>query len=147
MNIRQMLLNKTPMFNNWAEIEMFIGIDQLEDDVEDDQVFSVLARLSDILGFMPDSSHINPQAEQQYPDQQGTSIAYLHYTIGRRDYYITNRDHGSRQWRAFGMIDTGGLHGQMDFVCIRELLRAGALLDLDWQPRPLSSVKTRNCDF
>lgn len=125
-------------------LDSFVRMDQMllaESDTEltDDRVMDLLVRLADVIGFTPDCSCVDPAALDALAD----ATAYLHYSLHDRDWFITHRDRESQQWRAFGMIFEGGVR-QLDFICIYELLRAGASINLDWRPTPLGQIELKN---
>lgn len=79
-------------------------------------------------------------------EQEGIDdpVAHLHYFVGAADWYITERDiddDGVGQMQAFGLADLG--YGpELGYICLPELLAAGAELDLHWTPAPLSVVRS-----
>lgn len=70
------------------------------------------------------------------------AVAYLHYFTSSGDWYITERDSdedGEGQCQAFGLADLG-YGGELGYISIRELIKAGADLDLHFQPTTLESI-------
>jgi hypothetical protein len=89
-----------------------------------------------------------PQTYQQ--DGLGDqAIAHLHYFTAGTDVWITEKDMGSAddspeeaQWQAFGMVDMG--YGpETGYVCLPEILAAGAEIDLHWTPKTLAEIKAK----
>lgn len=138
------LLHGTPHDGMLDELMPFLNPLQIEIDDDIDEAVMRMQMVLDVIGFMPDCSAVD-MTHDVWTDGAGT--AFLHYRLGMADYYITHRDRDQQQRRAFGGIDTGGLHLHHDYISVYELLRAGAALDLEWVPRPLSQVKARNHDF
>lgn len=135
------MLERTKFQHNTAEIKPFLNLLQIIDHLDDEYVLRSLDRLIDVISFMPSSSIV------QHGEDLSNDIAYLHYSVGTTDYYITHRDRDTQQRNAFGAIDTGGMFMQMDYVSVHEILRAGAVLDFDWKPVPVKEIKTRSADF
>lgn len=86
---------------------------------------------------------INEMPKTYETDGQGDeAVAYLHYFIGNMDWYITEKDMEEDQFQAFGLADLG--YGQeLGYICIQELIDAGAELDLYFAPKKLKDIK--NC--
>lgn len=74
------------------------------------------------------------------------AIVYLHYFHGGADWYITERDSdpdGEGQVQAFGLADLYGDGGELGYISILELIRAGVELDLYWKPCTLAQVRAK----
>lgn len=66
------------------------------------------------------------------------AIVHIHYFMGACDWYITERDTSIEQHQAFGYADLGHGHGEMGYISIAEIIKAGAELDLHWTPKTLA---------
>lgn len=82
-------------------------------------------------------------------DQDGigdAAIVHLHYFRGNMDWFITERDvetpEEPGQHQAFGLADLG-YGGELGYISIVELIRAGVDFDLYWTPRTLGEVKAK----
>lgn len=67
------------------------------------------------------------------------AIAYLHYFKNGADFYITERDLSREQRQAFGWANLG-YGGELGYIPITELQRAGVELDLHFEPTRLGDV-------
>lgn len=80
-------------------------------------------------------------------DGQGDqAIAYLHYFSGGGDWYILEKDSDpdqTGQVQAFGLADPFGDGGELGYISILELRRAGVELDLHWTPAPLAEIRKK----
>jgi hypothetical protein len=72
--------------------------------------------------------------------QGGEAIVYLHYFVGGCDWYITEKDMEDDQVQAFGLANLG-YGGELGYINIQEITKAGAELDLHWTPKPLKEIK------
>ncbi len=78
-------------------------------------------------------------------------IVHLHYFAGgQANWYITEKDKGheddapgEEQMQAFGLADLFGDGGELGYIPIPEILRAGGELDFHWTPQPLSAVRKK----
>ena len=71
------------------------------------------------------------------------ACVYLHYFIGSGDWHITEKDSdpdGEGQIQAFGLANLG-YGAELGYINIVELVKAGAELDLYWNPRTLAEIK------
>jgi hypothetical protein len=71
------------------------------------------------------------------------AVVHLHYFAGACDWWITERDvnpDGEGQTQAFGLASLGH-EPELGYICIPELLEAGAELDLYWTPKTLKEVR------
>ena len=68
------------------------------------------------------------------------AVVYLHYFLGNMDWYITEKDMEVEQYQAFGLADLG-YGAELGYICIAELVEAGAELDLYFTPKTLREVK------
>jgi len=105
---------------------------QLEGE-EAEGIAEIVNRISDIVWAMPKTY------ETQW---QGTdALVYLHYFKGAYDAWIAERDIEPEQLQAFGMASFyGPEEAEFGYVCIAEILEAGAELDLYFDPRPISAI-------
>lgn len=75
------------------------------------------------------------------------AIVYLHYFTGSADWYITEKDVETTdepgQHQAFGLADLFGDGGELGYISILELVRAGVGFDLHWTPRTLAQVREK----
>ena len=82
-------------------------------------------------------------------EQEGNgsaAIVHLHYFKGDMDWFITEKDAETPdepgQHQAFGLADLG-YGGELGYISIVELVRAGVELDLYWKPRPLAEIQAK----
>lgn len=83
------------------------------------------------------------QAMPQTYDQDGlgkNAVAHLHYFIGGCDWHITEKDMLMDQRQAFGRADLG-YGGELGYISLMEITRAGAELDLYWTPKTLAELE------
>jgi len=76
-------------------------------------------------------------------DQDGkgdAAIAHLHYFIGGSDFYIIEKDVEGEVEQATGYASINGGDFELGYISIREIVEAGAELDLHWTPAPISQV-------
>ncbi len=86
--------------------------------------------LADQLAAMPVTYQTSKLGKQ--------AIVHLHYFLGGRvNAWITEKDKDGGTLQAFGKVDLFGDGGEVGYVCIDELLEAGAELDFHWTPKPL----------
>ena len=73
-------------------------------------------------------------------DGQGlNAVASLHYFTPAFDFYITEKDHtGNGTQQAFGLACAH--EREIGYISIRELVEAGAELDLYWTPQTLAAI-------
>ena len=84
------------------------------------------------------------QAMPKTYDQDGKgdqAVAHLHYFMGSGDWWITERDAEPAQHQAFGLADLYGDGGELGYISIVELIRAGVELDLHWTPKTLAEIR------
>ena len=93
--------------------------------------FDKLVELAGIIETMPVTYETDGQGDQ--------AIVYLHYFKAGFDFYITERDCENEQLQAFGKADLG-YGAELGYISIVETLRAGAELDLHWQPKKLGEI-------
>ncbi len=68
------------------------------------------------------------------------AVAHLHYFIGGCDAYITEKDIEGGVHQSYGIRDIG--YGfSAGYICITEMVEAGAQLDLHFTPAPLSTIR------
>lgn len=89
-----------------------------------------------------------PQTYEQ--DGKGDkATAYLHYFTAGMDWYITEKDMGSDgddapgQHQAFGLADLGHGEPETGYINLAEALKAGAELDLYFEPKTLGEIKAK----
>ena len=73
---------------------------------------------------------------------------HLHYFTAGADWYITEKDHGTYaadpeefQWQAFGLADLFNDGGELGYISLPEILKAGAELDLHWNLCTLAQLR------
>ncbi|MFA7399695.1 MAG: hypothetical protein WCZ98_04355 [Sideroxydans sp.] len=115
-------------------MEQMLMADVIDESKFSEVIMDRLTTLADHIGFMPDCSVIDPKEDVR------NDVAFLHYTLEETHWYITHRDSGKRQWTAHGLIYKGEGLSNRDDICVVEILRAGASIDLDWQPKPLRHI-------
>ena len=71
------------------------------------------------------------------------AIVYLHYFFGGCDWYITEKDVDGGVQQAFGYAVLFGdtQNAELGYICITEITRFGAELDLYFTPYPLAEIK------
>ena len=71
------------------------------------------------------------------------AVAHLHYFTSSYDFHITERDSdqdGEGQIQAFGFANLG--YGpELGYISIKEIIEAGAELDLHWKPITLAEIR------
>ena len=110
-----------------------------EDHVGPDLVMELLAKMADIIGFMPSSSAL----DLKNIDKDTLGTVYLHYIFEGADYYVTHRDRNPKQLKAFGMIVRSKGPVMFSFLNLVDLIKAGAQIKLDWQPKLVSEIRAR----
>jgi hypothetical protein len=127
-----------------ADLECFIDFQQMqmtsEDHIGPDLVMELLTKMADIIGFMPSSSAL----DLRNIDKETLGTAYLHYIFEGADYYVTHRDRNAKQLKAFGMIVRVRGPMMFSFIDIVDLIKAGAEIELDWEPKLATEIKLRN---
>ena len=105
---------------------------QLEGE-EAEGIAEIVNRISETIQTMPKTY------ESKW---QGTdALVYLHYFKGAYDSWIAERDMEPEQLQAFGLASFyGPEEAELGYVCIAEILEAGAELDLYFDPHPISSI-------
>jgi hypothetical protein len=82
------------------------------------------------------------EAMPQTYEQDGLglrAIAYLHYFTPAFDFYITEKDRtGDGTQQAFGLACAH--EREIGYISIRQLVEAGAELDLYWTPKTLAAI-------
>ncbi|MDD5056568.1 MAG: hypothetical protein PHQ60_02245 [Sideroxydans sp.] len=91
-------------------------------------MYAKLVELANIVETMPKTYETDGQDD---PD------VYLHYFLGGMNWHITERDMMPEQLQAFGRADLG-YGGELGYISIVEITKAGAEIDLHWQKKPLS---------
>ena len=72
-------------------------------------------------------------------DGQGLkAVAHLHYFTPAFDFYITEKDRSGGTQQAFGLACAH--EREIGYINIRELVEAGAELDLHWTPKTLADI-------
>lgn len=90
-----------------------------------------LVELAQIVETMPTTYETDGQGDN--------AIAFLHYFTPAGDFYITERDQEEEQLQAFGLACI--YEDELGYISIKELIEAGAELDLYWTPKTLGMVK------
>ena len=117
-----------------AKLKGFIGHSQLAVigeicySEERGYMYVKLAELAGVVATMPKTYET---------DGQHDPVVYLHYFMGGMDWHITERDMLPEQLQAFGKANLG-YGGELGYISIDEITKAGAEIDLHWQPKPLS---------
>jgi hypothetical protein len=91
-----------------------------------------IAELSKRIADMPKTYEQDGKGDQ--------AIAYLHYFRGSGDWYITEKDMEDGVTQAFGLADLGQ-GGELGYISITELVKAGVELDLHFEPKTLAAIK------
>ena len=72
-------------------------------------------------------------------DGQGLkAVAVLHYFTPAFDFYITEKDRSGGTQQAFGLAIAP--ERELGYISIRQLVEAGAELDLYWTPKTLTEI-------
>ncbi len=72
-------------------------------------------------------------------DGQGLkAVAHLHYFTPAFDFYITEKDRAGGTQQAFGLACAH--ERELGYINIRQLVEAGAELDLYWTPKTLAEI-------
>lgn len=76
-------------------------------------------------------------------DGQEDKTAYLHYFVGSHDWYIVEKDmEEEEQIQAFGFVKSHNCpEGELGYVDITSVTKAGGELDLYFTPKKLSECK------
>jgi hypothetical protein len=90
-----------------------------------------LVELAGIVDSMPTTYQTDGQGD--------AATVHLHYFTSDYDFYITERDCEEEQLQAFGLACIW--EEELGYISIKELVDAGAELDLYWEPKTLSQVK------
>lgn len=79
----------------------------------------------------------------QQENQGSDAIVYLHYFLGPLDWYVTEKDIDGGVLQAFGYTLMHGdtSEGALGYICIEEITRMGAEIDLHWTPKRLGDVQ------
>ena len=91
-----------------------------------------LVELAELVGSMPVTYETDGQGDQ--------AVAHLHYFTSDCDWYVIERDCEEEQLQAFGLACIWDQ--ELGYICIQELIEAGAELDLYWSPKTLGQVKS-----
>lgn len=91
-----------------------------------------LVELAQIVETMP--------ATYETDGQGDNAVAFLHYFTPAGDFYIIERDQEDVQMQAFGLACS--YEEELGYISIKELVEAGAELDMYWTPKTLGLVKT-----
>lgn len=97
-------------------------------------MFDKLAALVDTISIMPQT--------YQTDGQGSAAVVFLHYFVKNCDFYITEKDMEAEQLQAFGLADLG-YGGELGYISLKEILAAGAELDLCFEPATLGEIKRR----
>ena len=69
------------------------------------------------------------------------TIAYLHYFTANADFYITEKDIEDGITQVFGLVAFVCDYPEMGYISIEEVIRAGAEVDLYFEPKTLGEVR------
>lgn len=114
----------------------------------DDAVFFIdkMLELAALIEKMP----------QTYESSEGgqrsgsPALAHLHYFVGSCDWYILEKDKGTRddkkngtppQSQAYGWVNLGDrTSAEYGYISLPEILENGAELDFHWDPKPMQTI-------
>lgn len=96
-------------------------------------MFDKLSGLVDTIATMPKTYETDGQGSD--------AVAFLHYFARDCDWYITEKDMEAEQLQAFGLCCIW--EGELGYVSIKEIIEAGAELDLYFEPITLKEIKRR----
>ena len=111
---------------------------QLKREAEDNWLWCEVLRLCSRILTMPKTYQTDGQGDD--------AVAMLHYSLNGSDWWVTERDVIlNEQIQAFGFVCLSGRYrgAELGHINIRELVEAGAQLDLYWEREPLSAIKER----
>lgn len=97
---------------------------------EGQHLFNKVVEMERLIRTMPKTYEQDGAGEE--------AIAHLHYFLNGFDWYITERDMEREQLQAFGLACMG--EKEMGYINIVELVRNGAELDLNFEPRSLKNI-------
>ncbi len=115
----------------------FIGSSQLQaigqlcQGKEHQFFFNKMVEMANVITSMPVTYETDGQGDQ--------AVVQLHYFTSDCDWYITERDCMDEQLQAFGLACIW--EEEVGYISIKELVEAGAELDLHWTPKTLGQVK------
>lgn len=69
------------------------------------------------------------------------AIAYLHYFTANTDFYITEKDIKDGITQAFGLVSLVSDCPKIEYISIEEVIKAGAEIDLHFEPKTLGEIK------
>lgn len=81
-------------------------------------------------------------------DKGDQATAHLHYFVGGCDWYITEKDvdGGVQQAYGYAIINGDDEMAECGYICIEEITRCGAELDLHFTPCTLAEIKTKRAE-
>ena len=91
-----------------------------------------MVEMADIIDTMPCTYETDGMGDQ--------AIVWLHYFTPSSDFYIVERDQEDEQLQAFGLACL--YEDELGYINIAELIACGAELDLYWEPKTISQIKT-----
>ena len=98
--------------------------------------FDMIVEIAEIVSTMPKTYEQDGKEDQ--------AVAYLHYFRGNQDWYITEKDMETPeepgQHQAFGLADLGH-GGELGYISIVELVKAGVELDLYFKTQTLGEIR------
>ena len=68
------------------------------------------------------------------------AIIYLHYFDGSNDWFISEKDIGSEQIQAFGLVSLDFNESELGYISIKELLENEIEFDLNWTPTKIKDL-------
>ena len=68
------------------------------------------------------------------------AIIYLHYFYGSNDWFISEKDIGSEQIQAFGLVSLDFNEPELGYISIKELLEHEIEFDLNWTPTKIKDL-------
>ena len=104
---------------------------------EGDWFVARMVELAALIATMPKTYEQDGKGDQ--------ATAYLHYFRGNQDWYITERDidqDGEGQIQAFGLANLG-YGGELGYISIAEVIKAGVELDLHFKPTTLAAINAK----
>ena len=69
------------------------------------------------------------------------AIAYLHYFTANTDFYITEKDIEDEITQAFRLVSFVSDYPEIGYISIEEVIKAGAEIDLHFEPKTLGEIK------
>jgi hypothetical protein len=139
------ILNKLITLRKFVSVSQMESLSDLMMGEEKEAGFEIMNRLGDIIQNMP---HTYQTDKIDTKDK----IVHLHYFLGGSDWYIVEKDKGSKddkiagvQRQAFGysVLNEDYHDAEWGYISILELIQNNVELDFYWTPKKFSEVKKK----